>query len=150
MLENEVEFLPLQAVRLRSNGKREYDPVAKRRLVQLCLSPGASVSGMALKAGVNANLLRKWIEQYRHAGDAAGATLPAFVPVMTIDNVVVPGPAAPESPPVVRCKIANPASRPAVPARLTAQLPNGVTVELTCGGQDIGLVKAMIEALGAG
>ncbi len=29
MLESEVAFLPLQAVWVRSDGKREYDPVAK-------------------------------------------------------------------------------------------------------------------------
>ncbi len=33
----------------------------KRRIVELCLTPGASVAGIALAHGVNANLVRKWI-----------------------------------------------------------------------------------------
>lgn len=62
----QVDFLPLQPIRVRSNGKRDYDPAAKQRLVQMCVSSGALVSSMALKAGVNAQL-RKWIGQSRQA-----------------------------------------------------------------------------------
>jgi transposase len=54
----EIDVLLLQPIRVRSNGKRDYDPAAKQRLVQMCLSSGASVSSMALKAGINANQLR--------------------------------------------------------------------------------------------
>jgi transposase len=35
------------------------------------------------------------------------------------------------------------------PSRLSARLPNGVTVELECTGHDTALVTAMITALGA-
>jgi transposase len=35
--------------------------VDKQRLIKACLQPGASLSGLALKAGVNANQLRKWV-----------------------------------------------------------------------------------------
>ena len=42
-------------------GRRCFDPDGKRRLVEACGKPGASVAGLALKAGVNANQLRKWI-----------------------------------------------------------------------------------------
>ena len=45
----EVDFLPLQPIRIRANGKRDYDPAAKQRLIQMCVSSGASVSSMALK-----------------------------------------------------------------------------------------------------
>lgn len=68
----QVDFLPLQPIRVRSNGKRDYDPVAKQRLIQMCVSSGASVSSMALKAGVNANQLRKWIGQSRQAAECQG------------------------------------------------------------------------------
>jgi len=43
------------------DGKRRYDSQSKRRLVEDCLQPGVSVAGLALKAGVNANSLRRWI-----------------------------------------------------------------------------------------
>lgn len=48
----------------------------KRKIVELCLKPGASVAGVALAHGVNANLVRKWIAKYR-AGEwgASGAPL---------------------------------------------------------------------------
>ncbi|MCY1260032.1 hypothetical protein D9M68_100290 [compost metagenome] len=52
---------PLRVVRVRSNGKRDFDRRDKRQLVEACLRPGVSVSGMALKVGINTNQLRKWI-----------------------------------------------------------------------------------------
>ncbi|WP_232431386.1 transposase [Cupriavidus sp. UYPR2.512] len=61
MIQDEIDLFPLQAVRVRSNGKRDYEPAAKRRLIEFCLPSGASVSDTALKAGINANQLRKWI-----------------------------------------------------------------------------------------
>ncbi|WP_157638458.1 transposase [Burkholderia ubonensis] len=41
--------------------REEFDPEDKRRLIEVCRRPGVAVSGMALKAGVNAHQLRKWI-----------------------------------------------------------------------------------------
>ncbi|WP_042875946.1 IS66-like element accessory protein TnpA [Cupriavidus necator] len=157
MMDNECEVPPLRVIRVRSNGKRDFDPGDKRRLVEACLRPGVSVSGMALKLGINTNQLRKWIQLHQVANEAAAAgsaesALPAFAPVVEISGVTrVPesavalerlrtqAPAAPQPSPRL----------PLQPALLTARLPNGVTVELECGGQDVALVKAMIEALGA-
>jgi len=42
---------------------RRFDPEDKRRLIEVCQRPGVSVSGLALKAGVNANQLRKWVKR---------------------------------------------------------------------------------------
>ncbi len=70
------------------DGRRCYDPEAKRALVEACLQPGVSVAGMALEHGINANLLRKWIGNYRGAVASVTArppaSLPAFVPVVPI------------------------------------------------------------------
>lgn len=49
----------------KSNGRAIYDPKGKQALVLHCLQPSVSVAGAALKAGVNANLLRKWILRYQ-------------------------------------------------------------------------------------
>jgi transposase len=38
-------------------------PQAKRELIEGCLQPGVSVAKLALMHGINANLLRKWIDQ---------------------------------------------------------------------------------------
>jgi transposase len=53
--------LRLEVVGVLRNGRRRYDPASKRRLVEACLQPGVSLAGVAMRHGVNANLLRKWV-----------------------------------------------------------------------------------------
>lgn len=138
MSEAEFSFLPLQVLRVGAGGKRTFEPEGKRRLIEACRQPDVSLSGMALKAGINANQLRKWIRRSEQR-KAVLRTLPAFVPVVAVDG-------APPSMPhdaLSRAPISVP------DARLTARLPNGVTVELACGGQHAPLLRTMLEALGA-
>ncbi len=40
--------------------KRSHSEAFKQSVVQPCIQPGASVAGVALANGVNANLVRKW------------------------------------------------------------------------------------------
>src|SRR3954451_18527329 len=61
--------------RLRSNGKRVYAPAHKRSVVEQCLKPGASVAGVALAHGINANLVRKWIDKHKAEGGVPSTTL---------------------------------------------------------------------------
>lgn len=56
----------------------------KRRIVQLCLQPGASVAGVALAHGANANLVRKWIAKYR-SGQWGEETPSAKLLPVTVD-----------------------------------------------------------------
>lgn len=155
MMEAEFDVLPLRVIRIRSNGKRDFDRTDKRRIVEACLRPGVSVSGMALKLGINTNQLRKWIQLHQVSKDGAaatGPTLPAFVPVVEVSDLmgVTESPVLRGRPPAEAPARMQPSQRPSLtPALLRARLPNGVTVELECGGQDVALVKAMIEALGA-
>lgn len=91
------------------DGRNCYDPQAKRELVEACLQPGVSVARLALRHGVNANLLRTWIGRYRKQRETRGepsAALAAFVPLVT--------------------------ARPAPQARtgLCAILPNGIVLDL--------------------
>jgi transposase len=51
MTQNDLTFLPLRVTHVGAGGKRSFDPVDKRRLIEACLQPGASLSGLALKAG---------------------------------------------------------------------------------------------------
>ncbi|MEJ2768692.1 transposase [Mycetohabitans sp. B46] len=37
-----------------------FDRRTKQRLIEACLEPSASVAGLTLRHGVNANLLCKW------------------------------------------------------------------------------------------
>ncbi|MEF9416952.1 MULTISPECIES: IS66-like element accessory protein TnpA [Ralstonia solanacearum species complex] len=157
-IEDDLSYLPLRVVRVGDTGKRTFDAEDKRRLIEACRRPGVSLSGMALKAGVNANQLYKWVHgRGRKRGQADEATAPdrdadvrsAFVPVVAISDVAAPIEAVPKSAVSARREAASPALPAAALARLTARLPNGVTLALECRGQDAGLVKAMIEALGA-
>lgn len=155
MTDDDLSFLPLKVSRVGPTGKRTFDPHGKRRLIEACRCPGVSISGLALKAGVNANQLHKWLrdderERAQGATRAAVNVESAFVPVVTRAELAQPGQAAVELAALARREAAAaPALRVPAPARLRAQLPNGVTLELECGGRDGALVKAMIEALGA-
>ena len=56
--------------------RSSYPKPFKAQVVQECLQPGASVSSVAIRHGINANVIRKWLPLYR-----LPAALPAFVPV---------------------------------------------------------------------
>ena len=47
------------------DGRCVYFKRGKRELVEACLRPHVSVAKMAMRHGVNANLLRKWIVAYQ-------------------------------------------------------------------------------------
>lgn len=153
MTDDDLSFLPLKVTKVGPRGKRTFDPDGKRRLIAACRLPGVSISGMALKAGINVNQLHKWIrdeEREDAVDDAAECMAPTFMPVVTLDEVSRPVGAMVESAPVeAQREAAAPVLRAPVPARLRAQLLNGVTLELECTGRDGALVKAMIEALGS-
>jgi transposase len=43
--------------------RRLHTPEFKQQVVDACLEPGASVAGVALAHGVNANLVRRWLAE---------------------------------------------------------------------------------------
>lgn len=93
------------------------------------------------------------MDQLRERTNAATVTasaepLPsAFVPVVTVNKVAtVRTNHEPVS--VRRTSHRYESAKTMTPARLSAQLPGGVTLQLECAAHDGALVKAMIEALG--
>ena len=58
--------------------RTSYPKPFKAQVVQECLQPGVSMASVALRHGINANLVRKWIPAYR---DHQPPALPAFVPM---------------------------------------------------------------------
>ncbi|MBC8643041.1 transposase [Caballeronia sp. EK] len=136
------------------DGKRRYDSQSKLRLIEACLQPGVSVAGLALKAGVNANQLRRWIilhQQRSGAPVTADIVDDATTPVVPSACVTVHQAGRGER--VERTRISTPASEPAginpaLRSRLTVEMPNGVTLRLDCTAGDASLVSAMIESLG--
>ena len=61
MKESDSELLSRLVTGRHRDGRCRYDPQAKQELVGQCMKPGVSVAATALRHGVNANLLRKWI-----------------------------------------------------------------------------------------
>jgi transposase len=64
--------------------RRRHAPDLKRQVVLACQQPGASVAGVALVHGLNANLVRRWLQhEHKVAGalSMAGAPTSAFVEV---------------------------------------------------------------------
>lgn len=65
--------------------RRQHAPEFKRGLVALC-RPGVSISAVALAHGVNANLLRRWINQHRNERPAAPvASQPSKLVAVQVD-----------------------------------------------------------------
>lgn len=62
MLDPRTELVPNLIRGHRKDGRCQYDKAAKRELVRRCLEPGVSLAGLALAHGLNANLLRKWVD----------------------------------------------------------------------------------------
>ena len=62
------------------NGKRIFSSSFKAWLVEQASKPGASVAGLAMQHGVNANQLRRWMRlQHWHAVPPAPVMLPVTI-----------------------------------------------------------------------
>ena len=62
--------------------RRRHAPDLKRQVIMACQQPGASVAGVALAHGLNANLVRRWLQQEHKAPGAlsmVGASAGTFV-----------------------------------------------------------------------
>lgn len=83
--------------------RRDHSPALKRELIERSLQPGASVSGIALDSGINANLLFKWRREHLRAnGRAVVSATPTAAPVLlpvTIESPMPEVAAAPTPPP---------------------------------------------------
>ncbi|MGE1155206.1 IS66-like element accessory protein TnpA [Pseudomonas kitaguniensis] len=65
-------------IRIAMRQRTSYPKPFKTQIVQECLQPGVSIASVAMRHGINANLVRKWIPAYR---DHHAPVLPAFVPM---------------------------------------------------------------------
>ena len=63
MLETAIELVPNLVRGHRRDGRCLYDKAAKRELARRCQQPGVSLSRLALAHGLNANVLRRWIDE---------------------------------------------------------------------------------------
>ena len=74
--------------------RRFYSPQLKGQVMQECRQSGASVAGVALSHGINANIVHRWLRE--HSQTALVPQSQAFVPV-TLDEPA-PGSTPPASP----------------------------------------------------
>lgn len=70
--------------------RRRFSPDFKAQIVAQCREPGASVSRISLDNGLNANMVRRWIQEARRAPKAP-ATTQGFVPVNLPAATSAPG-----------------------------------------------------------
>ena len=121
MTEKDTELSKRLVVGQKRDGRRCYDKEAKRELIEASMRPGVSVARMALRHGVNANLLRTWISQYRRQGEVMAAV--SETRALAITSTFVP---------VVQAKSRAKTS----PLRFSAKFPNGVKLDLSDLGLD--------------
>ena len=69
--------------------RRLHDRAFKDDMVAQSLVPGASVAAIAMKGGINANLLFKWRREHVRAKDAVARTGATLLPVCVIRDVAV-------------------------------------------------------------
>ncbi|MCE1183402.1 MAG: transposase [Rhodocyclales bacterium] len=118
------------------DGRRRYDPASRDRLVAACLEPGVSVSRLALEHGVNANLVRKWVKRAKEA--RALPAVSTFVPVQIATDMQSSSASGPPT-------NVEPVGKRSHASRLSAVLPNGISLTLECS--DVDGLAAIIGAL---
>ena len=113
--------------------RRFWSDAEKRRIVAQTRVADVSVSAVARRYDVNANLVFKWLRDPRFG--VSGDELPAFLPV----EVMAPVGEANGTNDVDHCAVAP-------DGRIEIALPNGARLTL-CGAFDPGLVVRLVRGL---
>ena len=84
--------------------RRFYSPQLKGQVTQECRQSGASVAGVALSHGINANIVHRWLREHSQTALVvqSQANANAFVPV-TLDEPVPSS--APHAEPDIRVEV---------------------------------------------
>ena len=84
--------------------RRFYSPELKGQVTQECRQSGASVAGVALSHGINANIVHRWLREHSQTAlvPQSQANANTFVPV-TLDEPA-PG-SAPQAAPDIRVEV---------------------------------------------
>lgn len=77
--------------------RRKHSAEFKASVIQACKQPGVSMAAVALANGLNANMLRKWVQESEGSPVPALAASPALqAPAQSF--IALPMPAAPAAP----------------------------------------------------
>ena len=71
--------------------RRFYSPELKTQVMQECRKSGASVAGVALSHGINANIVHRWLREQTPSALVPQLQARAFVPITLGESA--PGPA---------------------------------------------------------
>lgn len=104
--------------------RRSWTEAEKQRIVRECDAPGSSVSMVARKYGVNANLVFTWRRDRRPRKAIAEAE---FIAVTVEDPALESS-----SPAALTVPAVSPSRYPPPPARHNHQ-PGGIEIDLPCG-----------------
>jgi transposase len=136
--------------------RRSYTAEQKRELVEATMQPGASVSMVAQRHNVNANLLFTWRRQMREGQlEASGATPTAstqFIPLGVVGAGVGDGASASAIARVAEPAAGGPIARPEriKPHRghcqIEIELPNGVRLRVQ-DAVEAGTLRQVVAAL---
>lgn len=80
--------------------RRRHSPEFRAAVIEACRQPGVSVAAVALANGLNANMLRKWVndaERAERSEPAANMPIAQCAPTESVTGfvpVALPGPAA--------------------------------------------------------
>ena len=96
-----------QALSMAQKGgkRRHWEADEKRRIVAQTRVPGVSVSQVARRYDVNANLVFKWLRDRRF--NAAGEEAVSFLPVSVIDDAPPPIPAGSQQHTTIEIALSN-------------------------------------------
>ena len=117
--------------------RRDHSPEFKRELVARSLVPNASVSSIALEAGINANLLFTWRRAHLDAMRAA-TSVSASPAVLVPVKLEAPGDSMP---------VSSPSTAPRMPGSIEIDLA-GARVRLR-GAVDEASVRCVLQTLHA-
>ena len=120
--------------RMKSDRRRVYEREAKLAIVREATMPGVSLAKVALRHGLNANLLRKWVVKHGGIANAAARVeaTSSLLPVVVARSAKAATP-----------KPAHAAPRERTPIEL--ELPRGVV--RFYGAIDRAVLHELIEAL---
>jgi transposase-like protein len=85
-----------------TKSRRRYTPAFKERVLAECLQPGESVAGVAVRHGLNPNLVQKWRKGQQQIAQESFLRLPP--PPATATPLSVPS----EAPTTIRMEVPTP------------------------------------------
>jgi transposase len=89
---NIMHTMASEARTTQARKRRFYSPELKLQIVAACAQPGASIAGLALQHGINANIVHRWLRE--HSQGTLVNRAQTFVPV-TLNSATEPVTAQP-------------------------------------------------------